>query len=124
MKGYLRVASIMPSIKVGNVTHNLNSIKDEILKVNALSVKFCVLPELCLTGNGLESLYFDKNILNNCKNALFSLLTFSNEFDLIIIVSMPFEYKSDYSISAGILTIDSFSYDGIRFYKPVILYKQ
>ena len=37
---------------------------------------------------------------------------------------MPFEYKSDYSISAGILTIDSFSYDGIRFYKPVILYKQ
>ena len=85
----------MPSIKVGNVTHNLNSIKDEILKANALSVKFCVLPELCLTGNGLESLYFDKNILNNCKNAIFSLLTFSNEFDMIIILSMPFEYKSN-----------------------------
>lgn len=94
MKGYLRVAAIMPNIDVGNPAKNLNSIKDEILKANTLSVKFCVLPELCLTGNNLQSLYMDRSLLNEAKNALFSLLTFSSELDVIIIVSFPFEYNN------------------------------
>ena len=94
MKGYLRVASIMPNIKVGNPIKNANSIKDEILKANTLSVKFCVLPELCLTGNNLQSLYFDRNIIDDAKTALFSLLTFSSELDIVIIVSLPFEYNN------------------------------
>lgn len=94
MKGYLRVASIMPNINVGNPIKNANSIKDEILKANTLSVKFCVLPELCLTGNNLQSLYFDRNIIDDAKTALFSLLTFSSELDIVIIVSLPFEYNN------------------------------
>lgn len=94
MKGYLRVAAIMPNVSVGNPLKNLNSIKDEILKANTLSVKLCVLPELCLTGNNLQSLYLDRSILEGCKNALFSLLTFSSELDIVIVVSFPFEYKN------------------------------
>ena len=43
----------------------------------------------------LQSLYFDRNILNDAKSALFSLLTFSSELDMLIIVSFPFEYKND-----------------------------
>ena len=78
MKGYLRVASIMPNIKVGNPAYNLNSIKDDILKANTLNVKLCVLPELCMTGSNLKSLFYDKNILNERLNSLFSLLTFSS----------------------------------------------
>ena len=103
MKGYLRVASIMPNIKVGNPAFNLNSIKDDLLKANTLNVKICVLPELCLTGSNLKSLYLDKNILNESINSLFSLLTFSSELDLIIIVSLPFQYNSQiYEIAAVI----------------------
>lgn len=94
MKGYLRVAAIMPNIYVGNPLKNLNSIKDEILKANTLSAKLCVLPELCFTGNNLQSLYLDRSILNESKNALLSLLTFSSELDIIIIVSLPFEYDN------------------------------
>ena len=103
MKGYLRVASIMPNTYVGNPLKNLNSIKDEILKANTLSVKFCLLPELCLTGNNLQSLYFDRNILNDAKSALFSLLTFSSELDMLIIVSFPFEYKNDLYETAAVI---------------------
>ena len=101
MKGYLRVASIMPNINVGNPLKNANSIKDEILKANTLSVKFCVLPELCLTGNNLQSLYFDRNILEDAKSALFSILTFSSELDIVIIISLPFEYNNKiYEVAA------------------------
>ena len=103
MNGYLRVASVMPNITVGNPLNNLNSIKDEILKANTLSVKFCVLPELCLTGNNLQSLYFDRNILKDVRAALFSLLSFSSELDIVIIVSFPFEYNNRvYEVAAAI----------------------
>ena len=56
MKGYLRVAALMPNIKVGNPIANLESIKEEILKANTLQVKFCVLPELCITGNSISKI--------------------------------------------------------------------
>lgn len=103
MKGYLRVASIMPTVFVGNPFKNLNTIKEEILKANSLSVKFCVFPELCLTGNNLQSLYFDRNLLEDAKNALFSLITFSSELDMIIIISLPVEYnKNIYEVTAVI----------------------
>lgn len=36
----------------------------------------------------------------------------------------PFEYKTDYSITANKLTIDSFSYDGVIFSKSLILFKE
>ena len=103
MNGYLRVASIMPNITVGNPLNNLNAIKDEILKANTLSVKICVLPELCLTGNNLQSLYFDRNILKDVRKSLYSLLAFSTELDILIIVSLPFEYNNQvYEVAAVI----------------------
>ena len=107
MKGYLRVASIMPNIKVGNPTYNLNFIKDDILKANTLNVKLCVLPELCITGSNLKSLFYDKNILNESLNSLFSLLTFSSELDMTIVVSLPFEYNNKiYDVAAVIKSGD------------------
>ena len=91
MKGYVRVATLMPDIKVGNPKFNIETIKEEILKANTLSVKLCVLPELCITSNSLQSLYLDRNLLNESLNSLFSLLTFSSELDLLIVVSAPIE---------------------------------
>lgn len=92
MKGYLKVAAIMPTLKVGNVKFNTDNIKEEILKANSLGVKVCVFPELCLTGVNLQSLYLDKNILNGTLDSIFSIVNFSNELDTLIIVSGPFEY--------------------------------
>ena len=103
MKGYLRVAAIMPNIRIGNPKFNLDSIKDDILKANTLQARFCVFPELCFTGNNLKSLYHDKNILNNSIESLFSLLTFSSELDMVIIISFPFEYNNSvYEVAAVI----------------------
>ena len=103
MNGYLRVAALMPNIKVGNPNSNLESIKEEILRANTMSAKFCVLPELAITGNNLKSLYHDRNILNDTLKSFFSLLTFSSELDLVIVSSFPFEYNNNvYEMTAVI----------------------
>lgn len=101
MNGYLKVATLMPDIKVGNPQFNIEAIKEEIQKANALTVKFCLFPELCISGNNLESLYHDRNLLNNSLEALFNLVAFSSELDVIIVVSLPFEFKSNvYEVAA------------------------
>ena len=103
MNGYLRVASLMPDVKVGNPKFNVEAIKEEILKANTLSVKLCVLPELCITGNNLGALYHDRTVLNESLDALYSLLVFSSEIDIVIIVSLPFEFNSNvYDVAAVI----------------------
>lgn len=94
MKGYLRVACVMPNLRVGNSKFNSNSIIEELLKANSLGAKFCVLPELCITGVNLSSLYKDKNILIGALRALYSLLSFSIEIDMVIIVSLPFLFEN------------------------------
>lgn len=105
MKGYLRVAAIMPTIKVGNVKFNLDSVKTELLNVKAMGVKFAVLPELVLTGNSLQNLYLDNNILNDSLSALFDLVTFSTELDMIIIASIPYKYLNNvYEVACVIKT--------------------
>lgn len=103
MKGYLRVATLIPNIKVGNPKTNLETIKEDILKANTLSVKLCVLPELSFTGKHLKSLYKDRNILKASRDALFSLLTFSSELDMVIVATLPFEYNNlVYNVAAVI----------------------
>lgn len=94
MKGYLRVACVMPNLRVGNSKFNTNSIIEELLKANSLGAKLCVLPELCITGANLNSLYKDKNIINDALKSLFTLLSFSIEIDMVIIVSLPFLYEN------------------------------
>lgn len=105
MKGYLKVASLMPDLKVANPKENIEFIKEDIIKVNTLSVKLCLLPELCISGNNLKSLYHDRNILNDSLSALFNLVNFSTELDTVIIVSLPFEFNSKvYEVAAIIKT--------------------
>lgn len=101
MNGYLRVAALMPDIKVGHPKLNVEAIKEEILKANTLSVKLCVLPELCITGNNLGALYHDRTLLNESLEALYSILAFSAEIDIVIVISLPFEFKSNvYDVAA------------------------
>lgn len=103
MKGYLKIAALMPNLKVANPKYNTDCIKEEILKVNALSVKLCLLPELCITGNNLKSLYRDRNLLNESLESLFTIVALSSELDMVIIVSLPFEFESKiYEVAAVI----------------------
>lgn len=95
----------MPIIKVGNVKFNLESIKSELLNAKAMGIKFAVFPELCFTGNSLQNLYLDNNILNESLSALFDLVNFSNEYDMIIIVSIPYKHLNNvYEVACVIKT--------------------
>lgn len=95
MNGYLRVAMAMPKISVGNVKNNLESIKNIINEAYDHNVKIISFPELSLTSCNLKDIYKDKNILNDVLYSLVELKYFSNSFDMLINISVPFKYKNN-----------------------------
>ena len=95
MNGYLRVAMAMPKVSVGNVINNLDNIKSIINEAYKKNVKVINFPELSLTSCNLKDLYKDKNILNDVLYSLIELKYFSNNFDMLINISVPIEYRNN-----------------------------
>ena len=48
--GFLRVASVSPRVKVGDVATNVDRIIAEMQRLEALGVEVAVFPEMCITG--------------------------------------------------------------------------
>ena len=102
MNGYLRVAMAMPKVSVGNVKNNLDSIKNIINEAYDHNVKIINFPELSLTSCNLKDIYKDRNILKDVLYALIELKHFSNNFDMLINISVPLKYKN-FLIEANVI---------------------
>lgn len=103
MYGYLRVATVFPEIKIGDVNSNKNNILAEIEKLKSENVKIILFPELCITSNSLYDVFFDDDILLQAKEAIIDIANFTEDMDTLIIVSMPYKYKSKiYDVSVYI----------------------
>ena len=96
MANYIRVASVMPKIEVGNISYNTNNIIDDLRQISLEKVKIAVLAELSITSNSLNSLYLDDDILNDSIKSLFDIANSSVNFDMLIFATIPFKY--DYKI--------------------------
>ena len=103
MFGFLRVAAAFPEIKVGDIEHNKKNIIDEIVDLNEKGVKIVVFPELSLTSCSLYDVFFDEDILDAAKKALSDILVETKDFDILIVLSLPYKYNgSIYDVSAVI----------------------
>ena len=93
MFDYIRVASAVPKLSVGNVEYNTNEIikkLDESVKNNTDVIVF---PELCLTGYTCADLFFQKPLLNATNNAIKTLLEKSKTVYGIIIIGAPLDIQ-------------------------------
>ena len=55
--GYIKVASAIPGVKVGDVSYNLQQAEEMIAKAEAKGVEIIVFPELSLTGYTCQDLF-------------------------------------------------------------------
>lgn len=103
MSNYIRVASVMPKIDVGNIQYNTNNIIDDLRQISLEKVKIAVLSELCITSNSLNSLYLDEDILNDSINSLFNIANSTSSFDMLIFATIPLKYENNiYEVCAVI----------------------
>lgn len=105
MKGYLRVASVFPNIRLGDIDFNVQNILDEINQLANYNIKVALFSELNITGVGLGDLYYDEGILDKSQKALFSIIDTTKNYDMLISVGLPFRYNNTlYDVAAIIKT--------------------
>lgn len=94
LSGFLRVAAASPSLIAGDIVYNTNSILTAISKANSERVKIIVFPELSITGNSIESLFYQDVYLEQSMDALLNIVKISNNFDMVIIVTSIYSFKN------------------------------
>lgn len=87
--GFIKVASAVPLVKVGDCTYNVEQIISLVEKAEEQNVEVVVFPELCITGYSCQDLFHQSILLDSAENALMMLLDFTRKLDVIVIVGLP-----------------------------------
>lgn len=101
--GYIRVAAGSFETSIANVKNNSENICNLINEAYHNDARVLVLPELCLTGYTCEDLFNQDRLLNEAKQQLQTIITATNNRDLITIVGLPYQHlNSLYNVAAVI----------------------
>ena len=101
--GYIRVAAGSFETSIANVKNNSENICNLINEAYHNDARVLVLPELCLTGYTCEDLFNQDRLLNEAKQQLQTIITTTNNKDLITIVGLPYQHlNSLYNVAAVI----------------------
>lgn len=101
--GYIRVAAGSFETSIANVKNNSENICNLINEAYHNDARVLVLPELCLTGYTCEDLFNQDCLLNEAKQQLQTIITATNNRDLITIVGLPYQHlNSLYNVAAVI----------------------
>lgn len=87
--GFIKVATVIPSVKVGDVKFNTRQIESQIALAEGQGVEIIVFPELCITGYTCQDLFLQQMLLESAETAMMMLLDFTRQLDIISIVGLP-----------------------------------
>ncbi|MDN5552995.1 NAD(+) synthase [Prevotella sp.] len=87
--GFIKVASAIPSVKVGDVKYNTVQIENLIAQAEGQGVEVIVFPELSVTGYSCQDLFRQDILLESAETAVMILLDFTRKLNIITIVGVP-----------------------------------
>lgn len=88
----IQIDAIVPSLKVGNVSHNVKEIQHWMLDQKDHGI--LVFPELCLTGASCQDVFFQSRLLSQVEEGLSSILeTSKNIPSSTVVVGAPLRYQ-------------------------------
>lgn len=89
--GFVKVASICPSTKVGDIDFNCDSIVNQCLYLKP-DVEIAVFPELCVTGYTCGDLFHTQTVLNQTENGMLHILEMTRSLNTLFVIGCPIEY--------------------------------
>lgn len=87
--GFLRVAAVVPSLKVGNIAYNTEEITKAAAKADSEGASFIVFPELALTGYTVADLFHQELVWESVPEALNALAKKLRNNSALIFVGSP-----------------------------------
>lgn len=92
--GFVKVAAAVPRVSVADCLANGKEIKALIAEAEKAQVQLVVFPELCITGCTCGDLFKQRTLLHNANEALQDIVRYTKRLNVIVIVGLPFEYRS------------------------------
>lgn len=77
MKHVVRIASAVPSVQVGNVAYNTKQIIRMLQQAKQQGASIVNFPELCLSGYTCGDLFFQRSLLEACRQALAEIVPYT-----------------------------------------------
>lgn len=93
--GFVRVASAVPKLEVGNVDANAEFIIDLIKKAAKRGVSIVVFPELCITGYTAADLFHQQTLQKKAIKALDRIRNATSNYDIISCVGLPLAVRGN-----------------------------
>ena len=87
--GFIKVAAAVPTIKVADVSYNIQQIESLVAQAEGQGVEVMVTPELCVTGYSCQDLFREQLLLDKAEEGIMQLLDFTRKLDVILIVGAP-----------------------------------
>lgn len=87
--GFIKIATAIPELKVADVSYNVSEIERQIAVAEERGVEVLVFPELSVTGYSCQDLFKQQLLLDKAEQAVVSLLDFTRQLDIIVIVGAP-----------------------------------
>ncbi|MDR1347567.1 MAG: NAD(+) synthase [Prevotellaceae bacterium] len=88
-KGFIRVATAIPSVRVGDCFYNIRQIANQIKQADRQKAQIICFPELCITAYTCGDLFHQRILIDEAENALASLLAETKETEIIAIAGLP-----------------------------------
>ena len=89
MKGFVKVASAIPKVKVADCRHNVVEINHLIHEAAMSEVQIVVFPELSITGYSCGDLFFQQTLQENALLGMLEIAERTAHLDIISIVGLP-----------------------------------
>ena len=87
--GFLRVASVVPALKLGNISYNEIEIEKSTRSAESKGARLVVFPELSVTGYSIGDLLHQEIILKETKKALLSLALKLKKLNCVVVIGAP-----------------------------------
>jgi NAD+ synthase (glutamine-hydrolysing) len=87
--GFVRVASLSPELRVGDVAFNAERIKQAMHQASDAGASYVLFPELALTGYSCGDLFFQALLQSAAIDALLELATLTRELKVVAVVGLP-----------------------------------
>lgn len=91
--GYVRIAACAPRVALANVAANVEEIKRIAIEVHKQGADIALFPELCLCGYTCADLFRQPTLIQACLDGLEAVRVFSENLDLLMVVSAPMEWQ-------------------------------
>ena len=94
MNSYIRIAAIVPELKIGDVEFNTKEIISAMQKAKSEGAEIVLFPELCITGYTCADLFYQSKLRREAVNALIEIVKASGLIGITAVIGLPVEVNS------------------------------